>query len=1462
MTSRPVLFRIVLSTAVALALWGWIAHEAPTGNAPEAGNRPTLALQRELPASSVPPLGSIAAETQTGSADGSAQAPPAERSGADEETREVDSDPQNRRVVSTPLDVDALKAGDESAQAIYKGFLTRIEKEGSVPLIIGLSAPVARENSPVDPGEADRRRQMLTAVQDHLLSDLAGVATDGVKRFETIPYLALTVDAEGLAELVRSDPVLTVEEDVAVPPALLDSVPLIGGNTLHSRTHGYDGTGVTVAILDTGVDKTHPFLDGGKVVSEACYSTNRAAEGATSTCPGGVAESTAAGSGVACDNPDCDHGTWVAGIAAGKDGTGATGGTLQGVAPGASIIAIQVFTKYDSLIACYPNQKCVKSYTSDLLQGLERVYALRDTYKIAAANLSLGGGFAFTTCDRDASLTASIDNLRAVGIATVTSSGNVGVDGLTGSPACISSIIAVGASDKKDKLWQYSDHASWVDMIAPGVAIQSSVLDGAYEAGSGTSAAAPHVTGCFALYRDKYPSASVTTIEEALKASATVSISRSGIAKPRIDCYAAVMAPGATTPVSPRGLTSDVTPTYSWNAMAAATSYHLSVDRGASQVRDTWYTAKQAGCAAGSGTCRVTPGAVLESGAYSWRIQVRTPQATGPWSGKLNFSLNSAPGQPTLIPHLRYGRKTRDTTPTYRWNAVAAATSYRFSIYWREVGSNAITRIWYTAAEAGCAAGTGTCSVTPSIVLQGGLKSWWIRAQNRHGMGPRSQWDTFNVDDSPGAVTLISPQGATTDTTPTYRWKAAAGASQYYLWVGRGADQTIGIRYTAAEAGCAVGTGTCSVTPSQVLRNGAQNWWIRPRGGDGDAPRSERMKFVVRIPLEAPPLVSPQGAMTNTTPTYSWTAVAAATHYYLWVGRGSSKVIGTWYTAAQAGCAAGTGTCSVTPSAVLQNGTHSWWIQTWGSQGRGLWSTRMDFAIGAGFPEAATPSSPQGAATDTTPTYSWNAVATATHYYLWVGRGSGRVIGAWYTAAQAECAAGTGTCSVTPSTVLPIGAHAWWIQTWGSQGRGPWSVRMDFAVGANSLGAPTPIAPYPTTTDITPTYRWSAVATATSYYLGVDHLGGDQGFTTVAFGGWHTAQEAGCAAGTGTCSVTPSTVLQGGAYFWRVSAWKPHARSPSSGMEFTVRSAAVAATPVSPQGATTDTPPTYRWNAVAGAVSYRVSVDSGTDEVIGTWHTAAQAECAAGTGTCRVTPSTALQSGAYNWRVQIRNSEGVGPWSVRMKFAVGADGIPDAATANSPVGTTTDLTPTYSWTAVANVTFYRLRIDLRINRGSSEVIGTWYTAAQAGCAAGTGTCRITPSTTLQRGDHAWWIQTSNGHGDGPRSNEMRFTVSIPLGAATPISPRGATADATPTYTWSSVPNTTSYYLRVGRGSDKVIGVWYTEKQAGCATGRVICSITPGTDLQSGAHTWWVQAKNYDGRGPRSDTRNFTVSAGR
>ena len=394
----------------------------------------------------------------------------------------------------------------------YKALTDKISKKGAVRIIVGVDTPFQPLADPASKASTIQMNR-IALVQDALLSELAEKKLRKIHKYRYIPYIFMEVDDSALQAILASPLATFIQEDIPVPPLLDLSVPRIGATSLWES--GYTGEGVAVAVLDTGVDKTHPFLSG-SVVSEACYSTTSTTYNASSLCPGGVAESTASGSalpyGGVCPSGECDHGTHVAGIIAGRSGVPGSPG--PGVAPGSEIIAIQIFSRFDDADLCNNNPPCTLTFTSDQIKGLERVYALRTTYNIASVNMSLGGGNYSSNCDSDIRKDA-IDNLRAAGIATIISSGNSGYCGATGAPACISSAVSVGATNDSDAVAAYSNSASFMSLFAPGSSINSSTPGSSYASWNGTSMAAPHVSGAWALLKQANP---LATVDEVLNA--------------------------------------------------------------------------------------------------------------------------------------------------------------------------------------------------------------------------------------------------------------------------------------------------------------------------------------------------------------------------------------------------------------------------------------------------------------------------------------------------------------------------------------------------------------------------------------------------------------------------------------------------------------------------------------------------------------------------------------------------------------------------------------------------------------------------------------------------------------------------------------------------------------------------------------------------------------------------------
>ncbi len=425
-------------------------------------------------------------------------------------------------------------AAAPSAQAVpgqqdaaLQTLISKAESNGTVRVIIGLDVAFTPEGDLAGVQAAQSQQLAISTAQNQVWQQIAGYNSELESRFKYIPAMALSVDAAALDKLSSLPQVTYIQEDKLSAPSLASSVPVIGADNAWAA--GYTGSGQTIAILDTGVDKTHSFFQGGKVVSEACFSTIYAPYGSTTVCPSGAEFQIGPGAGIDCTAKvsgaavsDCAHGTHVAGIAAGNNG-----GANIGVAKDAQIIAIQVFSYFTGGIIC---DSCARTYNSDQIEGLERVYDLRNDYNIAAVNMSLGSSTQYTSAcdDVEATRKAAIDNLRSVGIPTIIATGNgdstygIGYRDSMSAPACISSAISVGSTEDDDDVSTFSNIASFMDLLAPGTSITSSVPGESLGTWNGTSMATPHVAGAWAVIKSFVPNATIDEVLAALKSTGTL----------------------------------------------------------------------------------------------------------------------------------------------------------------------------------------------------------------------------------------------------------------------------------------------------------------------------------------------------------------------------------------------------------------------------------------------------------------------------------------------------------------------------------------------------------------------------------------------------------------------------------------------------------------------------------------------------------------------------------------------------------------------------------------------------------------------------------------------------------------------------------------------------------------------------------------------------------------------------
>jgi subtilisin len=304
-----------------------------------------------------------------------------------------------------------------------------------------------------------------------------------------------------VATLLEAAPsVAWVQEDRPVATTA-QSLPtgINRSNADASPTAAIDGVDtrvdVDVAVIDTGVDLTHPDLNVYRAGAKNCSLLSLNA------------------------NDGNGHGTHVAGTVGALDNT--TG--VVGMAPGARIWPVKVLTDVGT------------GLNSDVICGIDYVTANAD--KIEVANMSLGGsGTDDGNCgnSNNDAMHKAICRSVAAGITYVVAAGNDSADAKGFTPAAYDEVITVSAladfnglpgggaastcrSDVDDTFANFSNYGADVDIIAPGVCINSTWMRGGYNTISGTSMASPHVAGGAALYKAKNPSASPTQVKSALQ---------------------------------------------------------------------------------------------------------------------------------------------------------------------------------------------------------------------------------------------------------------------------------------------------------------------------------------------------------------------------------------------------------------------------------------------------------------------------------------------------------------------------------------------------------------------------------------------------------------------------------------------------------------------------------------------------------------------------------------------------------------------------------------------------------------------------------------------------------------------------------------------------------------------------------------------------------------------------------
>lgn len=543
---------------------------------------------------------------------------------------------------------------------------------------------------------------------------------------------------------------------------------------------------------------------------------------------------------------------------------------------------------------------------------------------------------------------------------------------------------------------------------------------------------------------------------------------------------------------------------------------------------------------------------------------------------------------------------------------------------------------------------------------------------------------TINDNDSPVEFQILSPLGVIANQQPTFTWTPIAGAVSYdFELILVGSNDGPLIQTTVS--------GTSFDTPS-VLGIGRYRTWVRATvaGGAKTQWMSDAFGINATTTIHA---IEFHG--TDRTPTFTWDAVAGATQYRVFL---SNRTTGGDAIVDQQ--VSGT---SFTPTSDLGFGRYLIWVRPVGLNGfEAAWSSSEDYYIGP------TLLGPSGSILDSQPQFSWTTIPGAATYHLFVTGPGGVLINT----------PGLTSNSFTPNSPLPDGDFRWWIKPSTADGAGgAWSLPTLFSTGGR-----TKVTSHSgTITDSIPEFTWPAVQGAQSYEIYVSKIGTPGALYRQA--GLNGTSYPSQALDNGDYKVWIRTVQSDGRLVW------------GSGVAFTVAktNSTLQTTPLAPTSPGFDTTPQFRWLATPGAVGYDIYLHDGNNASL-------QSNL---TGTSW-TPSTALASGDWTWRIRPRSSGGAtGAWSTSSSFSTSGRTV-----LLSPGASTNDRTPTFTWQAVSDANRYILQVN-NLTTSTTRVI-------REDDISGTS---FTPTTALAAGTYRVWVRAVSSGGISPWSHQVDFVVT-------------------------------------------------------------------------------------------------------
>ena len=273
----------------------------------------------------------------------------------------------------------------------------------------------------------------------------------------SVPRAVQAIEGDARVASAQPNYLFTLQQNDAPSASEGDPAQYELGKLRLPQAHGVaKGDNVLVAVIDSGIDITHPDLAGS--VAQSFDAINQK----VATTPMAPHQ----------------HGTAIAGLIAAH-------GKLMGAAPNARLLAVRAFD---------PAGKSAEGTTFNILKGLDWAAA----NKARVINMSFAG-------PADPAIHRSLEAAHKRGIVLVAAAGNAGANSPPLYPAADANVIAVSATDADDHLLEQSNRGSHIAVAAPGSQIMVAIPDGGYEVSSGTSYSAAEVSGVLALMIERRP---------------------------------------------------------------------------------------------------------------------------------------------------------------------------------------------------------------------------------------------------------------------------------------------------------------------------------------------------------------------------------------------------------------------------------------------------------------------------------------------------------------------------------------------------------------------------------------------------------------------------------------------------------------------------------------------------------------------------------------------------------------------------------------------------------------------------------------------------------------------------------------------------------------------------------------------------------------------------------------------